>query len=251
MTRPAVIIGLGGTGQQVVLSLKKDLLEIGKGELPKEVRLLAFDSAGRIDAQEGVALEHDIEYFQIGAPLYDLVRDIRDDQRNAANGAPAELSHLHWFPAEAALPLGRAALHCAIGCGAYRPLGRLALFNKVGQVVEKIRGAINAAGQHAFGSRADAENANLLEILVVSSLAGGTGAGMFVDIGWLVRHVAENMLQDRYVLRGFFLLPSGFGAGDASDVRSKEGRGFAAWRELNRALLGGGGNKIVYEPSDA
>ena len=251
MTRPAVIIGLGGTGQQVVLSLKKDLLEIGKGELPKEVRLLAFDSAGRIDAQEGVALEHDIEYFQIGAPLYDLVRDIRDDQRNAANGAPAELSHLHWFPAEAALPLGRAALHCAIGCGAYRPLGRLALFNKVGQVVEKIRGAINAAGPHAFGSRADAENANLLEILVVSSLAGGTGAGMFVDIGWLVRHVAENMLQDRYVLRGFFLLPSGFGAGDASDVRSKEGRGFAAWRELNRALLGGGGNKIVYEPSDA
>ena len=251
MTRPAVIIGLGGTGQQVVLSLKKDLLEIGKGELPKEVRLLAFDSAGRIAPQEGVELEHDIEYFQIGAPLYELIKSIRDDKVNAANGAQAQLSHLHWFPAEAAVLLGGAALNTSIGCGAYRPLGRLSLFNKVGPVVEKIKGAISVAGETAYGSRSDAENANLLEILVVSSLAGGTGAGALVDIGWLVRHIAEHMLYDKYVLRGFFVLPSGFGAGDARDVRSKEGRGFAAWRELDRALLGGGRNKIVYEPADA
>ena len=251
MTRPAVIIGLGGTGQQVVLSLKKDLLEVGKGKLPDEVRLLAFDSAGRIAPQEGVELEDEIEYFPIGAPLYELVRSIRDDKVNAANGAPAALSHLHWFPAEAALPLGMAALATSIGCGAYRPLGRLSLFNKVGPIVEKIKGAIRAAGQHAYGTRGQAESANLLEILVVSSFAGGTGAGMFVDIGWLVRHVAEDMLQDRYVLRGFFLLPSGFYGGDAGVLRARQGRGFAAWRELNRALTGSGRNKIVYSPADA
>ena len=251
MTRPAVIIGLGGTGQQVVLSLKKDLLEIGRGIMPDEVQLLAFDSAGRSAPQEGVELEHDIEYFQIGAPLYELVRSIRDDKVSAANGAPAALSHLHWFPAETALPLGMAALDTRIGCGAYRPLGRLSLFNKVGPIVEKITGAISAADRHTFGTRSEAESASLLEILVVSSLAGGTGAGMFVDIGWLVRHIAERMLHDRYVLRGFFLLPSGFGAGDPSDVRSKEGRGFAAWRELNRALLGGGRNRCVYSPAEA
>ena len=251
MTRPAVIIGLGGTGQQVVLSLKKDLLEIGKGRMPEEVRLLAFDSAGRIAPQEGVELEDEIEYFPVGASLYELVRSIRDDKVNAANGAPAALSHLHWFPAEAALPLGMAALTTSIGCGAYRPLGRLSLFNKVGPIVEKIRVAIRAAGQHAYGTRAQAENANLLEILVVSSFAGGTGAGMFVDIGWLVRHVAENMLYDKYVLRGFFLLPSGFDGGDAGVLRARQGRGFAAWRELNRSLLGGGRNKIVYSPADA
>ena len=235
----------------MVLSLKKDLLEIGKGKMPEEVRLLAFDSAGRIAPQEGVELEHEIEYFQVGDALYDLVRGIRDDKVNERNSAPAALSHLHWFPAEEALRLGMAALNTKIGCGAYRPLGRLSLFNKVGPVVDKIRGAINAAGQYAHGSRANAQNSNLLEILVVSSLAGGTGAGMFVDIGWLVRHIAERAMQERYVLRGFFLLPSGFDAGDAGATQSREGRGFAAWRELDRALLGSGRNKIVYKPADA
>lgn len=248
MTRPAVIIGLGGTGQQVVLWLKKDLLEIGKGRLPAEVRLLAFDSASRIDPEEGVELENEIEYFQVGAPLYGLVESIRDDQQRAANGAEARLSHLHWFPAEAALPLGQAALNTRIGCGAYRPLGRLSLFNKVDAIVQKISGAIAAVGQHAHGSRENANGSNLLEILVVGSFAGGTGAGMFVDIGWLVRATAERLLADKYVLRGFFLLPSGFDAVGAGG--GKQGRGFAAWRELDRAQNMGGSTNIVYNPAN-
>ena len=248
MTRPAVIIGLGGTGQQAVLWLKKDLIEIGKGKLPEEVRLLAFDSASRIDPQEGVELENEIEYFQVGAPLYGLVESILDDQQRAANGAEARLSHLHWFPAKEALPLGHAALNTRIGCGAYRPLGRLSLFNKVDAIVQKISGAIAAVGQHAHGSRVRAGDSNLLEILVVGSFAGGTGAGMFVDIGWLVRAAAEQLLADKYVLRGFFLLPSGFD--NMGDGGSKRGRGFAAWRELDRAQNMGGSTNIIYNPAN-
>ena len=36
MTRPAIVIGLGGTGQWVLTYLKKDLLEIGEGVMPDE-----------------------------------------------------------------------------------------------------------------------------------------------------------------------------------------------------------------------
>ncbi len=250
MTRPAVIIGLGGTGQQVVLSLKKDLLEIGKGKLPQEVRLLAFDCAGRIDPEEGVELEDQIEYFPVGAPLYGLVDSIYRDQQLAANGGQATMPHLHWFPAWQALPLGMAALDTAIGCGAYRPLGRLSLFNKVDAIVEKISHAMAQVQEHVHGTRGEAGTANLLEVLVVGSFAGGTGAGMFVDIGWLVRGVAERMLADRYALRGFFLLPSGFDAGGGGTDAARRGRGFAAWRELNRSLLGSGNTRIVYSPAN-
>jgi hypothetical protein len=44
MTRPALIIGLGGTGQWVLTYLKKDLLETGIGKMPSVVRLLCFDT---------------------------------------------------------------------------------------------------------------------------------------------------------------------------------------------------------------
>ena len=54
MARPAIIIGLGGTGQQIVTFLKKELLEIGGGQLPKEVKLLAFDTASRVNPQGSV-----------------------------------------------------------------------------------------------------------------------------------------------------------------------------------------------------
>ena len=246
MTRPAVIIGVGGTGQRVVLSLKKDLLEIGKGIMPNQVRLLAFDSADRIDPEEGVELEREIEYFQVGAPLYGLVSSIFEDQQRAANGAPAKMPHLHWFPAETTLPLGQAACNTMIGCGAYRPLGRLSLFNKVDAIVEKITRAMIDVPGHVYGDRNDAGNANLLEVLVVGSFAGGTGAGMFVDIGWLVRSVAETRLADKYCLRGFFLLPGGSDAGAGGVDAARRGRGFAAWRELNRSLLGSGKTRIDY-----
>jgi len=44
MTRPAYIIGLGGTGQWIATFMKKELLEINDGALPENVKLLAIDT---------------------------------------------------------------------------------------------------------------------------------------------------------------------------------------------------------------
>jgi len=51
MARPAVVIGLGGTGQWVLTYLKKDMQEAGSGELPANVKLLAFDTMPQAEVE--------------------------------------------------------------------------------------------------------------------------------------------------------------------------------------------------------
>lgn len=268
MTRPAIIIGLGGTGQMIVTYLKKELLEIGNGELPADVKLFAFDTASRAahagaGDEDGVfrlgdvSLEENTEYVCIGKDLYNTVKAIAADQKRVAAGQAAENPHLLWFPAielleERGLP--RAAYNTIQGAGAYRPLGRLSLFENVPTVLAHLENAMNSLQGRVHGSRntVDAANTRLLEIVVVGSLAGGTGAGTFVDMAWLVRAQADSILRDQYALRGFFLLPTTFvGGGIGAGGDGKQGRGFAAWQELDRAMLSvGSGNRIVYNPAD-
>ena len=61
MTRPAIVIGLGGSGQWVLTFLKKELLEIGGGTLPSGVKLLSFDTTTRTTAGTGQASKRDKE----------------------------------------------------------------------------------------------------------------------------------------------------------------------------------------------
>jgi hypothetical protein len=262
MTRPAIIIGLGGTGQQIVTYLKKELLEIGNGELPKDVKLFAFDTASRTahaGDEDGVfrlgdvSLEENTEYVCIGADLYDTVIEIKADQDRVANGETPLKPHLHWFPAGEMQNRGlpRSAFNTMLGAGAYRTLGRLSLFVNVPTVLAHLENAMTdlLGGVQGTRSAAGGGRTRLLEIIVVGSLAGGTGAGTFVDMAWLARAQADTFLRDQYALRGFFLLPTTFGVGASSE--DKQGRGFAAWQELDRAMLSvGSGNTIVYNPVD-
>lgn len=272
MARPAIIIGLGGTGQEIVTFLKKELLEIGGGKLPREVKLLAFDTASRVDREEGVvdqenthkignvSLEENTEYVCIGADLYDEAQRIKADQERVMSGEEATLPHLHWFPAKEMIERGiaRAAFNTTQGAGAYRTLGRLSLFHSIYSVLGQLEQAMNNLAGEVQGTRSGVAqgtgNNRLLEIIIVGSLAGGTGAGTFIDMAWLARAEADSILRDKYTIRGFFLLPTTFvtgGVGKGQDAAGKQGRGFAAWHELDRAMLSGGsGNHIVYNPRD-
>lgn len=254
MTRPAIVIGLGGTGQEVLTFLKKELLEIGGGQMPPEVKLLAFDTASRIPPKGGqakdtvfrlgnVALDEGTEYICIGADLYPLAEEIRQGRH----------PHLQWFPAKAyhEKNLSRAAYNTVQGAGAVRQMGRLSLFNAVPTVLAHLRQAILNLQDKVTG-QIGSQDLRLLEILVVGSFAGGTGAGTLIDMAWLVRLQADALVRQRYVLRGFFVLPSAFGTGAAGEGRDKMARAFAVWRELDRAMISktGSGGIIVYNPYD-
>jgi hypothetical protein len=267
MTRPAMIIGLGGTGQQILTFLKKELLEIGGDQLPKEVKLLAFDMASRVNAQGivdqekvyrlgNIMLDENKEYVCIRDNLFPLVQKIKIDQERVEAGQPAQLAHLHWFPAKEFLERSLSIASFEAGqIGSSRALGRLCLFQNAHKIHNHIRTALAdiklEVNNMVLALDQGFARFQPIEIIVVSSLAGGTGAGIFIDIAWLIRLIADELIPGKYLLRGFFLLPTTFTAGNRGVAENgRQGRGFAAWRELDRALLGNG-NQIVYDPVDS
>ena len=226
MTRPAVIIGLGGTGQWILTFLKKDLLEIGNGQLPKEVQLLCFDTTSQVSVEAGygakksneeavragaVRLEDGTEFVPIGANVTDLAKGI---SRN-------EYPHLQWYPAGSYLAkLNPGAFNTREGSGQIRHMGRISLFQDVtaptnSKVLSHLRRVFSNIKTHGMVS-ADRQ----LEIIIIGSLAGGTGAGLLVDIALLAREQAAKLGLKTAVVRGFFVLPRAFinGVGQGTDM---------------------------------
>lgn len=264
MARPAIVIGVGGAGQWVLTFLKKDLVEIGKGKVPKEVKLLSFDTLKHPSAVAGhdadmspktqekrqkkagaVELTDKIEYIHVGADLNPLVRQIKSGQ----------MPHLEWMKADTAIAaLPEASLKCDDGAGAIRHLGRLCLINDVQtSATSKIASNISAA-MTEIGKLTTVSVQNRLEIIIVGSLAGGTGSGMLVDMALLCRKLAPTSFAGNITVRGFIVTPRAFTQGGINDqAQNMLAYSFAAWRELDRFMITSseyGGNRVQYAAAD-
>ncbi len=264
MARPAIVIGVGGAGQWVLTFLKKDLVETGNGKVPKEVKLLSFDTLKHSSAVAGhdadmspktqekrqkkagaVELTDKIEYIHVGADLNPLVKQIKDGQ----------MPHLDWLKADTAIAtLPEASLKCDDGAGAIRHLGRLCLINDVQtRATSKIASNISAA-MTDIGKLTTVSVQNRLEVIIVGSLAGGTGSGMLVDMALLCRKLAPTAFAGNITVRGFIITPRAFTQGGIGDQsQNMLAYSFAAWRELDRFMITSseyGGNRVQYAAAD-
>lgn len=214
--RPTLIIGLGGSGSRIAVQLKARLEdELGSdSNYHRAIKILCLDTANeKFTAlqpnhpdREPVRLAPDREYVRISdVPLYDLMRS------KETNEAIASI-----FPE---------VLHSTQidqGAQQVRRLGRIALFYHYGRIKEKISQAIRALRQMDVMDRlgpiddekelyvADRQR---LRVFVLSSLCGGTGAGIFIDIAYLARHLAldAGVPSTRAVdVIGMLLLPEAF-----------------------------------------
>lgn len=250
MTRPAVIVGLGGTGQWVLTYLKRELKIAGMGELPTNTRLLAFDTLplpeaavrttqgqaeaavrtaqGQEQIQLGSVQLSGEEFIHIGGNAYAI------SQRLANQDRDREYDHIaKWFRnREWRGILPPAAWNLDDGAGRIRQLGRLAIFKDMlnldagSRVWRSLKRAIdNVKSQGQFSENQP------LELILTGSFAGGTGSGCFLDIAVLMRHLARDIPHS---LRAYFVLPTAFNSEPKPEMLA---RSFAAWRELNRFML--------------
>ena len=245
MARPALIIGVGGTGIEILTAIKKDLVEIHKGELPENVKLLCFDTApppnmGADDAAREkvtvdsarigmVKLDEGTEFFSIGANTLALAQQIGQGQHMC----------MQWFPAQEFSNLPPNVYANYIGAGQIRSFGRLAFFMDMRDPMSKIRGNISGKVKELTGF---VDQQNQLEIIIIGSFAGGTGAGVIVDMGAVTRKITEQALSavgmQNYIVRGMFVGPSTFMAAGANNAQAMYARSFATWRELDRFMMG-------------
>ena len=250
MARPALIVGVGGTGQWTLVYTKKNLLEASDtGTVPDQVRLLSIDAhrtpgeghAGGAAGQNGsagpaegeirlgdIVLDPLREYCGLTGDLEPLVKEI-----SRAPDGDALAHAASWFPARYILN-AKVNLNVEKGCGQSRLLGRLAFY----RWRQRIGDAITQALKHFTAERTRFTQEDRFEVMLVCSWAGGTGAGMFLDLAYLLRERVGETIGENYFMRGFFVLPHSTmaieGGADAAMAR-----GFAAWREFDRFMRAG------------
>jgi len=236
VSKPTVIIGLGGTGKWVLTYVKKNLLDTYGGRIPKTVKLLSFDTTQEKVSRDGRPQEEDAhvgdvqldksEFFYLGGNIRQICLDIREKGSYPHIGS--------WLQAGNYLEsLETDAYDIGQGAGQKRPFGRMAIFNDLqiqnqNELIIRIRKAITDAV-------AANESQTAVEIYIVASLAGGTGSGMFIDVAHLARWYAEKQSKTGFAVRGFLALQNTFRS--VITVDQVEANAAAAMRELDRFML--------------
>jgi len=239
MSRPGLIVGLGGTGQWVLTWLKRDLLLSNNGRMPSNIRLLSIDTATQLEAgaervNASGAKEEGAEVGGVTLGKGEFIYIGGDARPLAVEVSEREWPQIRkWFQADRWLATQAPATFVLDdGAGRIRQFGRLAVFKDIigqetgSEVWRAFRSALETV-------RATTSHDRRLEVMVVGSFAGGTGSGMFLDVALILRILAQEA-GIHHVLRGFFALPSVFTNAPDADMQA---RTFAAWRELNRFMV--------------
>jgi hypothetical protein len=195
MPSPALIVGLGGTGTMVATYTKKNLMETSGGVWPlKEVKILAFDTdthqpeilgsraLATIPSKDPGSIRLGPgEFHFVGGNVQGLIREVEQGKH----------SHLRsWLQAEWYLKtLSDKVFNLNEGAGQFRQFGRLAVFKDVQNAPQST--IYNSLNDVLVKIQRDNPYLNHLQVFVIASLAGGTGAGMFTDIAYLIRKISE------------------------------------------------------------
>ena len=210
----SLLIGLGGTGSRVVNNvvklLKKNGLAFNDGQICCAVLDTNTNDMG------------DIRRSGTDVPVYETSKPQRiSDYLDQYN----HLDIKEWCPVSPAF-LTQSMLD---GCSEVRVKSRLAFLDCLNtETISNLGTLINDVLKNNEGSK--------IRVMIVSSLSGGTGSGMFIQVAlWLREYLARSQIT----IRGIFLLPDVF-VSTIKDIReSAETRtrhyanAYAAIRELN------------------
>lgn len=201
MLRPAIIIGPGGTGNQVVRRLKQ-FVQDQYGTMPSLLSFLVIDTdESTFNDQNWVPLPALSDNERLS--LYDSqvpFMDVRDN--------PGAYPEIHdWLPASLDVGL----LDHQQGAGQVRMLGRMGFYKSFSFFArrlesfftrcQQIQTLLAANQQYDFNVETDPV------VYLVSSVCGGQGAGSFIDAAVAIRALAKNRFP-RLNLVGILTLPS-------------------------------------------
>ncbi len=243
-------IGLGGTGRDVLM----------------QIRRLIIDRYGRLDALPVVSFVHidadrgasDISGLSTGNTYRGENILFTPAERVIATMSSQEIDQLivgleqqgefdrqspydhirSWLPPQ----LIRNVTAIEDGAGGIRPVGRLSFFHNYRKIKAAFETAENRTREHEkamLGQGFSVEPG--LNIFVVGSLCGGTASGMFLDVAYALRKAygdIENKLVGYWVIS-----PELYG-----DTPSMNANVYAALKELNHYAASNTRFKACYDP---
>lgn len=208
-----IMVGIGGTGRDAVLKVKRKLKQV-YGEIPPTVKFLVIDTTDlttmqyqdkdiRLDGREFLSIQ-----------MYDPIELLRKPDIKA------------WYPE-------RVPVKTAIdGASQVRAVGRMALFANDSRVLPAISKVMEDVRSFDVG-RLENDKYELISkrvvVNIVCSLGGGTGSGTFIDVAYLFRYAGA--IKPDYKIAGYFLMPTVFTKHPFT--RNVEPNCYAALKELD------------------
>ncbi|SHK67465.1 tubulin-like doman-containing protein [Xylanibacter ruminicola] len=234
--RRSLFIGLGGTGMRTILKLKKLFIET-YGEVPGMIGFLGVDTdRGEYSKDEelkniaSMGFIDDSEIYVEGQNKGNKVRLERNEQVQITVEHPQSLfkrnqDNYAWMPSNNNNAL-RSLTH---GAGQVRTNGRFAFIANSESVEERVSMALTkVARASAVGEKYELID-NKTDVYIIFSLCGGTGCGVFIDMGYLVRRIAG----DNCKLAGFGMLPEVFRANLTNGVDRVRPNAYGALMDLD------------------
>ncbi len=217
---PTMVVGVGGMGSNTVRAVKRRFRNVwGGDQLPGMIQLLALDTEPLVNRLDQEPLFAD-EFAYMGK--FDATRLVANLDQHP------EIAQWWNYPS---IPLG----YIHNGAKQLRPIGRLCFFRNYvtfkQQLETKLANLDKIRDMEIAQNRGFPVVGNYQLIYVVSSLCGGTGAGMFLDVVHRIRAQVRNNAR----IVGLFFLPDVLEAEISSDLQKRRIRAnaYAALKELN------------------
>ncbi len=181
IARPTLVIGVGGTGIEILGQLNRFLLERRDAAgNPPPLSMLAFDTdrATTMQAANKGMEPDDVVLLRL---------------RQASEYRADSDALLKW--------IGRRWLYNipkSMETGGFRPLGRLALVDQAGVVVSKLRRRLAKLLENNNDDEesTDAAAAPAPRVVLVGACSGGTGGGMLLEMAYAVQNIAQQLNRD-------------------------------------------------------
>lgn len=234
-----VAIGLGGTGSDCLRSLKEKIYNRVKPDDPdavvpeyKHIRFLAVDTDRRAMRQraEKAAQSSDgaLGELDMSSEFFDISYDKKISElfKTLRTNLARDRVYNEWLQFDKIN-----AAEADNGAGGIRQLGRFLLMQKAEQFVAKVQELIRQA-MTGLGVCP-------VYVHIFSGMSGGTGAGTFLDVCYLVQRALANEGVGNYKTMGYFFLPDvnlaqeGLPTETRTYIRSN---GYASMQELDYCM---------------
>ena len=189
--QPTLIIGLGGTGAHVVAGTLAKLLENPSTaeQINHAIQFLCIDIDTRV-AESAELPEWCIQ--NIGGFALDFVEQACQDDENLKSWFDCQRWRQITCPPALFDPV-------RLLTAMYRQFGRLCLYHNLARVRERIHHTLSSIQQH---------NPDTPLVIICTSLVGGTGSAIALDVAYLVRHILATTrmnAHDGYIMGVFAL----------------------------------------------
>ncbi len=201
---PTILIGLGGTGKEVLLRIRRQFVEkYGSLNDFPITSYLYIDTDNAPAEESGTARERDYLINEIDfKPSEKVFNPVNpSDYIHRINDVP----HIKkWLSTTG--EIGKLGT-MNTGAGQIRPAARLAFFHNYDEIVYKLASAKSMiTDSRSINTVKDKHNiksvnTEKINVYVITSVSGGTGSGMFIDIGFLIRHLFRNQaISSSYII---------------------------------------------------